>query len=1055
MSEGNRSSHLACFDSFELNFQTGELCKGGQKIKLPEQSFRILAALLERPGELVRREDIKKKLWPNDTIVEFENSINAAIKKLRLALGDSADQPRYIETLARRGYRWKVPVEWVHLSPTEPPAPAASVAKPALRSFASHLIGKRVSHYRVLEILGGGGMGVVYKAEDIKLGRRVALKFLPEELANDTAAMERFGREARAASALNHPNICTIYEVEEHEGQPFIVMELLEGQTLREWIAEGDSQTESGKRAQIPLESILSVAIQTVEGLEAAHSKGIIHRDIKPANIFITMHRQVKILDFGLAKLQEPETADLQAGSVGPERPRQAWNPYLTLTRTGTAIGTAGYMSPEQLRGEKLDTRTDVFSFGLVLYEMATGQRAFDRETAPLLRTAILEHTPTPVRELNPEIPVKLVQIINQALQKNRESRYQTVLEIRSALESLHRETKPRRSLLRQRVLVAGAFTLLVAGSITLWFSTRRPSSPRALRDIKQRRLTANSVENWVLDSAISPNGKYLAYADRRAIQIKQLETGAVRTIPAPGTSAETELPPGSVGFAWFPDNMRLAFTVSMLVQPEPDSFIGGQCNGIWVLSLMGDAARKLRDDGCIGSISPDGDWIAFGRTGHRPDQFGNSVWLMGPNGERPHEVFEGDEHSRFDVVRWSPDGHRLVYMRSHETGDTSESVIQSRDLHGDPPVTMLSPSGYVGDFSWLPGGRLVYSLREPDRADCNFWERPVEEQTGEPRAEPNRLSNWAGGCMDNFSVTADGKRLAFHRHSGQESIYVADLLSDSRMTTPRHLTLSEDWNIASAWTADSRAVVFASDRNGTKGILMQSLDSELAEPIITGLPDWPEPRVSPDGVWALYIANRSAGGNASSADLLRVPITGGGPRLVFTAQSGARIRCAKAPTTLCIISEQSFDNKQLILTAFDPLAGRGRQLTKLDGQLSASYSWDLSPDATRVAFVRSAEGPIDIVSLKGEPPRKLNPRDWSTVTSLAWSADGKGLFITGLVNGVMTLMLIDLDGQRHLLWSPRDAGGHLAMGAPSPDGRHVAICRENFSGNIWMIEDF
>src|SRR5215471_9123374 len=287
-----RSEHVVRFEGFELDTRTGELRKQGTTtIRLSEQPLRILLALLERPGELVLREELRKRLWPNDTVVEFEHSINAAMKRLRHALGDSAENPQFIETLSRRGYRWKASVEWVALAPEEnPPSP----------HLDRNLVGKRVSHYRVLEILGGGGMGVVYKAEDIKLGRRVALKFLPDELANDAASMQRFEREARAASALNHPNICTIHSVEEHEGQPFIVMELLEGRTLRETISETEPAVSKEIEGMLRLNSLLDVAIQVSDGLKAAHEKDIIHRDIKPANLFVTNQGRVKILDFGL-----------------------------------------------------------------------------------------------------------------------------------------------------------------------------------------------------------------------------------------------------------------------------------------------------------------------------------------------------------------------------------------------------------------------------------------------------------------------------------------------------------------------------------------------------------------------------------------------------------------------------------------------------------------------------------------------------------------------------------------------------------------------------------
>jgi serine/threonine protein kinase len=364
------------------------LLRGDNPVPLAPKVFETLLTLVQNAGHLIDKDHLMKVVWP-DIFVE-EGNLTKNIFALRKVLGTADNGQEYIETVPKRGYRFAAPVMMAADTGT-----GCQLQTP----YAASRIGKKVSHYRVLQIIGGGGMGVVYKAEDIKLGRRVALKFLPEELANDAVAMERFKREARAASALNHPNICTIHEVEEHAGQPFIVMELLEGQTLRELIAaaEAPSPRTGAQKGPLQFETLLDIALQIAEGLDAAHQKGIIHRDIKPANMFVTTHGQVKILDFGLAKLQESEIPDLKPPTVIGLQRQQGSD--LILTRTGVTIGTAGYMSPEQIRGEKLDARTDLFSFGLVLYEMAARQRAFTGETAPILNTAILNHTPTPVRD--------------------------------------------------------------------------------------------------------------------------------------------------------------------------------------------------------------------------------------------------------------------------------------------------------------------------------------------------------------------------------------------------------------------------------------------------------------------------------------------------------------------------------------------------------------------------------------------------------------------------------------------------------------------------------
>jgi eukaryotic-like serine/threonine-protein kinase len=460
--------------SFELNLETGQLCpldpeSESKRVFLPEKPFRLLSMLVELEGELASRDEIKSRLWPNDTIVDFEHSINVAIAALRRAFGDSATEPKYIETVPRRGYRLVVSPQWAAAALDREKEGSAGDYVPVNDASANGIsagpIGRKVSHFRVIEVIGGGGMGMVYRAEDLKLGRQVALKFLPEELAADPASLKRFEREAQTASALNHPNICTIFEIEDYDGQPIIVMELLDGKTLRDRLAEPHG-------AKIPLDELLRIALGICDGLQAAHAKGIIHRDIKPANIFLTGEGSAKILDFGLAKLVESEEA---GGREQPDSVRST-NPLIRfkapighdtgLSRTGLAMGTTSYMSPEQVRREKLDARTDLFSFGLVLFEMATGERAFPGNSAAEVHQGLLHEKTTRIRELNPAIPPMLQAVIEKALEKEPGNRYGSAAEMRAALELVPSPQTLR--LRRIRNWVAATVLILLAATATV-----------------------------------------------------------------------------------------------------------------------------------------------------------------------------------------------------------------------------------------------------------------------------------------------------------------------------------------------------------------------------------------------------------------------------------------------------------------------------------------------------------------------------------------------------------------------------------------------------------
>ena len=1045
--------HFYSFGPFRLDSEKRVLVRDDIPVPLAPKMAETLLLLVESAGHLVDKDDLMKRVWP-DAFVE-EGNLNKNIFVLRKLLGLWDGNRDYIETVPKRGYRFVAPVHEVTHAEV-----AARLDAPA----GGNLVGKKISHYRVLEIVGGGGMGVVYRAEDLKLGRLVALKFLPEELGTDPKALERFEREARAVSALDHVNICQLYEFGEHEGQPFLVMPLLEGKTLRDRIAN---------QAPLPTVLLLNIGIQVSAGLDAAHEKGIIHRDIKPANIFLTERGEVKILDFGLAKL-------VPAGSVRNVDPAlseihqaqressSAATPDPLLSRTGLAMGTAAYMSPEQVRGEKLDARTDLFSFGLVLYEMATGKRAFTGDTGPELQKAILSKTPTPARELNPELPASLETILVRALEKDREARYQSASEMRSDLEILQRKIEPKH-LARWPKLVAAAVILVAVVVGSFWFAPRKTSSSEALPQLKFRQLTSVSSENGPVGGTISPDGKYLAYADRVGLHLQLVETGETQMIPEPKGFNSNAL--GLNVGAWLPDSR--GFLANACPVGGDTSYGTSQGCSIWIFSVSGEPPHKIRDDAASESFSPDGALLSFetniGKNGDR------EIWVTRPDGQQARKVFSVDENDSIGGLTWSPDGQRVIYARQ-DGPDSANTYFESGDLKGGP-VTKIPPpfdAKFMNGFIWLPDGRMIYRLDEPGFRvkTCNLWQISMNPQLTEFVGKPKRITNFAELCAHPVGATSDSKRLGILEWRPHSSVYVADLQAGGeRAISPSRLTRDESWNHPLAWTADSKTLLFTSSRTGVDAIFKQTLGQDTAQPLIAmskseGLAG---ASLSPEGSWLYYTMKSYEEGPPEShkmmrdpvteilptqtSKIMRVPIQGGSSQLVLTAKIEEWPRCARSPSALCAIAERTPDRKQIVFTELDPVKGRGRELARSNTDATTDYHWDLSPDGSRIALLKHRDARVQVLSLSGRAPQDITSKERKTLSSVVWTAGGNGLFVSSYSARGADMLHMDLQGNTRLLWE--QPGGIEIYGVASPDGRHLAMRGWNVEGNMWLMENF